>query len=407
MINYPGFITGINYWPAHKAMSWWKQFDPDEIQSDFKKMAQFNLRLVRIFLTWEDFQPQPDSISLQALDNLKLTADIAQTNQLGLMPTFFCGHMSGVNWMPEWMLTDNKISGRFPVGSNNCLSYRQIRNFYSEAEVIAAQAWQIEKVGRALRGHPAIQAYDLGNEASNCVLPPDRSCARHWLEVMTARLKQSSGNLPVTLGMHAEDLEENRRLWPQDAALYCDFLSMHGYPFYLSWVEHLNETEILPFLVLITMWLGQKPVLLQEFGIPSLPANASALPAPELARLKCPIWNELEALTFYQSTFDRLRQIPVMGALGWCFSDYSPDLWDTPPLAQNPHERFFGLFSCEGTPKAAVMAFKEYNSSSGPIPQQLEKEHPWLNYIDREDFYSDPGNKLRFLYQKYKSVLSN
>ena len=51
----------------------------------------------------------------------------------------------------------------------------------------------------------------------------------------------------MILGMHAEDLEEIGT-WPQDAARYCDFLCMHGYPFYLDWVEDELDARVLPFL---------------------------------------------------------------------------------------------------------------------------------------------------------------
>lgn len=71
------FIKGINYWPANQAMYWWKAFDFNEVAEYFRKLRSFHLNLVRIFLLWEDFQPQPNKISTLALDNLKRLADLA------------------------------------------------------------------------------------------------------------------------------------------------------------------------------------------------------------------------------------------------------------------------------------------------------------------------------------------
>lgn len=395
-----GFMKGINYWPARTAMYWWKHFNASEVQQDFQQLSRLNFEVVRIFLVWEDFQPVPDNIPRTALDNLKATADIAMSNQLMLMPTFFCGHMSGVNWMPAWMLEET-IAGRFPVYSCESVKFNGIRNFYTEAEIMAAQKWQLEKIGQALQDHPAVWAFDLGNESSNCVIPPNREAARHWLEVMTAQLKKYSGNKPVTLGMHAEDLEEDRHLWPQDAALYCDFLCMHGYPFYLSWT-YANDVNILPFLALVTNWLGDKAVLFQEFGLPTLPIIPP--PFPTKADWKCALWTETEGLAYYRAALDKLTNVAI-GAMGWCYADYSPLLWNKPPLDLNPHERHFGLFRHDGTPKQAVQAFLEHHTRTIPTSQYLNGEASLFASINRNDFYTDPLNNLRRLYQQYQQTI--
>lgn len=390
------FVTGINYWPARSAMYWWKYFDADEVQQDFQQLAQFKFKVVRIFLTWEDFQPTPENIPLSALDNLKTVADIAYSNRLLLMPTFFCGHMSGVNWMPAWMLGKTSNKNRFPVYSDGSLVFKRIRNFYSENDIIDAQKWQLEKVSLALQDHPAVWAFDLGNESSNCVIPPDRTAARHWLEAMTGQLK-NCGDKPVTLGMHAEDLEEDRHLWPQDAALYCDFLCMHGYPFYLGWVS-IDDVYILPFLALVTNWLSGKPVLFQEFGLPTLPVIDPPL---QPINFKCPLWTEVEELAYYHKALKLLMKVAT-GALGWCYADYSPDLWNKPPLDLNPHERHFGLFRHDGTAKPAVQAFVEHNPLQ-PLPlQEMSHEFPRIFTLDRNEFYTNPTHNLRLLYRQYK-----
>lgn len=235
-------------------MYWWQDFDAAEVEQDFSRLADARFQVVRVFLTWEDFQPAPSRVSTGCLNHLVAVADVAANCKIMIQPTFFCGHMSGVNWMPEWML-GGPARGRFPVISGGRLRHAEIRNFYSEREIIKAQQLQCREVAQALQGHPALWAFDLGNESSNCVIPPDRQAARDWLAAVVGELKGVSG-LPVTIGLHAEDLEEDRKLGPADAALYCDFLCMHGYPFYLDWVDNPLDAEVLPFLGLITHWLG-------------------------------------------------------------------------------------------------------------------------------------------------------
>jgi len=66
---------------------------------------------------------------------------------------------------------------RFSVYANGRLSYAAIRNFYVEEELLTAQLLQLRKICQPLAGHPAIYAYDLGNESSNCVVRPGKQMA--------------------------------------------------------------------------------------------------------------------------------------------------------------------------------------------------------------------------------------
>jgi len=398
------FMTGINYWPAKKAMYWWRDFEVEEVEEDFRRLAENNFQVVRIFLTWEDFQPMPEIIAPTSVDHLRKVADLAFDCGVQLMPTFFCGHMSGINWMPTWMLAPGEDKGRFPIFSNNQVRWASIRNCYTDPKVIEAQYIQIKTIVTAMKDHEAIFAYDLGNEASNWVIPPDRSHAQKWLETMTAAVKHSSGGALVTLGMHAEDLEEDRRLWPQDAAAYCDFLCMHGYPYYLPWVDDPIDPDLVPFLGIITCWLGQKPVLFQEFGVPTHSVLTPTLPEEYVSMCKCPLWTEEDAVFYYTKVLQGLGEAGTIGGMAWCYADYAPVLWDKHPLNEILHERHFGMFRHDGTAKPAVEIFSQYQKSLN-YKLEIQAQYPWLNEKDRDKFYLHPRNNLSRLYQRYKEWL--
>ncbi len=91
------FILGVNYWPRKKAMYWWKDFEHAEVESEFAEIAALKLQVVRIFLLWEDFQPKSDRVSDRALSDLGTVLDVAHALGIKVMPTFFTGHMSGIN----------------------------------------------------------------------------------------------------------------------------------------------------------------------------------------------------------------------------------------------------------------------------------------------------------------------
>ena len=220
------FVTGVNYWPVESAMSWWHHFDAKVVEEDFSRIKDAGLRIVRIFLLWEGFQPLPSKISKKALNQLVTVMEIGHEKGLWLLPTLFTGHMSGMNYLPAWMLDLKESEDRFPVFSEGKKRKNAIRNFYVDREAIESQKLFIREVSGALQGHPALYAWDLGNEPSNIAHPPSCKEALAWLEKMVSELKKRDESIPVTLGLHQEDLEENRKMGPKEAAAFCDFLSM-------------------------------------------------------------------------------------------------------------------------------------------------------------------------------------
>jgi endo-1,4-beta-mannosidase len=107
------FRVGVNYWPARTAMGWWAQFDRAVVAADFARIAGSGLDSVRVFLTWEDFQPAPDEVDRVMVERLVTVADLARESGLSIVPTLFTGHMSGVNWLPAWALGGSEGDTRF------------------------------------------------------------------------------------------------------------------------------------------------------------------------------------------------------------------------------------------------------------------------------------------------------
>ena len=70
------FVLGVNYWPIDRAMYWWQDPDVRKAERDFGRLAEYGLFLVRIFLLWEEFQPEPGSVSLPALTTYSARARV-------------------------------------------------------------------------------------------------------------------------------------------------------------------------------------------------------------------------------------------------------------------------------------------------------------------------------------------
>lgn len=375
------FDVGVNYWPAPTAMRMWRDLELPQVAADFAKLAGAGCASVRVFLLWEDFQPSPDRVSVDALRSLVAVADLAAERGMRLLPTLFTGHMSGANWLPRWA-TEPGERGRFPVVCGSGYADRVPRNWYTDDGIVRAQELLASEAAAALRGHPALWAWDLGNENSNVCVPHTHAQARAWLLRINTRLRSADPACRVTAGLHMEDLEQDRQLGPADAAEVCDFLCMHGYPLYAGWARGSADAALPAFLAEITRWLGGREVLFEEFG---MPASTGA--------------EEAVADAFVAGALDALHAAGATGAMLWCYSDYPSEIWDLPPLDVAPHERSFGLWRADGSAKPAARHLARYRGVERRPP-------PPAAWIDRDParFYDAPLENLRHLYERYASV---
>jgi len=380
-------------------MSWWSNFDRAEVAADFERIAACGLDSVRVFLTWEAFQPAPKQVDREMLDRLVWVADRAGELGLAIVPTLFTGHMSGVNWIPAWALGGSDGDDRFRVVSGGRVATAGLRNWYTDAAIGDAQTLLAAEAATALAGHEAVWAWDLGNENSNCVIPPNRASARAWLARLTSAIRGSDETALVTAGLHMEDLEEDRQLGPSEASAACDLLSMHGYPIYARWADGPTDHQLVPFLARVTHWLGQgREVLFTEFGLPTYrrgdPSEQRAG-----AQGQTPLIEEDAAAAYTTTALEALRRAGCLGAMLWCYSDYDPALWDVPPLDLAPHERTFGLWRVDGSPKPSVAAVAAFVGAERCAAGNAD---PWID-IDRSEFLRNPSAQLPRLYGRYRS----
>jgi endo-1,4-beta-mannosidase len=268
-----------------------------------------------------------------------------------------------------------------------------LRNWYADPFVEEAQCLLAAEVAAALARHPALWAWDLGNENSNCTRPPDHPLGRAWLTRIAAAIRAVDKRALITVGLHMEDLEEDWCLGPRDTSESCDFLSMHGYPIYAPWADGPTDEQLLPFLARLTRWLGDgRDVLFTEFGLPTYGRGDRSKQGAMLV-------DEDAAAAYTVSGLEALRRAGCLGAMLWCYSDYDPVLWGRPPFDLAPHERTFGLWRADGSPKASVAAIA---ACVGAERCSARYADAWID-IDRDEFLLAPGLHTPRLYNRYRS----
>jgi endo-1,4-beta-mannosidase len=329
-------------------------------------------------------------VSTQRLDDLVAVADVARDAGLALMPTLFTGHMSGANWVPAWVLDRSRSCGRFRTIAGGRAMMAGIRNWYEDDELGRAQALLAREAATALGGHPALWAWDLGNEPSNCVVPSTSEQARRWLDTMAEAIGGESPGTPLTLGLHQEDLEENRLMGPREGADSLAFACMHGYPAYARWSRHPADDGVPVFLGLLTRWLSGQEVLLAELGAPTRRDGSGGGEVPGLL-------GEDEAAAYTGRVLEALHRLGFLGAFLWCFADYDRALQNEPPFDEALHEMSFGLWRSDGSPKPALSIVRDFGR------REMMKPRLDLDWIDvtPDEYLSDPARHLERLYRAF------
>jgi endo-1,4-beta-mannosidase len=397
------FLLGVNYWPKRKAMYWWKHFSTDEVRQEFEQIKELNLHAVRFSLLWEDFQPERYKIDVRQMSNLEKVLEIADDLKLRCVPTLFTGHMSGYNWLPHWAL---ELVGpnqtRFPIVSNDAVVDRAVKSVFSDPAMLEAQELQARTLADAFAKHPAILFWDLGNETSNVEIPVSEDVAAEWGNRIAEAIKAANSAALVSCGLHSEDLDKDRRLSPLSMAESNDFLCMHGYSIYSSWAKDKLDSDVCPFLNVLTESLGRKPVLFEEFGIctaaPGRAGHYLDLPTRS-GPLHQYFASEDEAAGYFEEVLDKLWNAGSIGAFAWCYADYDQSLFGAPPCNTHLHERTFGIVRADGSLKPAAEILQRFAAD----PKPIRPLPPAKLYSALDTYYPDLPHSLTDRFAEFRT----
>ncbi len=397
------FILGVNYWPRRKAMTWWADFDEDEVREEFGIIAEVGMTMVRIFLFWEHWQPKPDVVDERSLDNLGTVCDIAEELGLRLDVTFFTGHMSGPNWAPPWMLLPSEPMPDFvnQVISDGRVVDCAVRNPFEDPLVLGAERLLLQTVVERYRCHPAIGVWNLGNEPDNFARPTTHLAGKAWVEEMTSIIRSIDPDHPITCGLHVESLQLDNGLWVGDVFGAVDLAVMHGYPMYSDWSRGELDTRFVPFMCALTTAFCGKPTMAEEFGActeaPGNPSRTWGWMA--FGRPRTQFMASEEAFAAYlEEVLENLLAAGSTGAMLWCFADYAEELWSSPPCDEAIHERFFGLVRPDGSLKphaGVVRRFAARNPRVQTVTEPVELD------VTQHEFYAAPRRHVERLYGRW------
>jgi hypothetical protein len=341
----PGkFLVGCNYWASHAGTAMWHDWQPQVVAQDLQRLAEAGLQVLRVFPLWPDFQPlaalgtgaglvelrhgeQPladdeagaAGVSEVMVERFAAFADLARQQGLQLIVGLVTGWMSGRLFVPPAFTGRNVLTD--PL----------------------ALLWQIRFVKffvRRFREHPAILAWDLGNEC-NCMGPANREQAWVWTAAIVDAIRTQDATRPVVSGMHSllPGPEASWRI--QDQGELTDVLTTHPYLYFTPYCDQDPVNSLRSELhstaeSRLYAEIGRRPCLIEEIGT-----------------LGPMVASEAVAADFIRTVLFSAWAHDCRGLLWWC-------AFDLGHLAQAPYdwdayERELGLLRADGTPRPALV----------------------------------------------------
>jgi hypothetical protein len=362
-ITQPGdFVVGCNYWASHAGTRMWANWRPEVVAVDLQRLAANGIQVMRVFPLWPDFQPivqlrggagalreirmagdipLPDTpagragVSEVMLERFAHFADLCQQHNIQLIVGLLTGWMSGRLFVPPALEHRNVLTD--PV----CLM------------------WEMRFVDcfvRRFKDHPAIYAWDLGNEC-NCMAPVENHAAAYaWSAAIANAIRAADPSRPVVSGMHSLTPGGSNPWLIQDQAETTDILTTHPYPYWTPYVRSDPLNTIRPLLhataeTRMYADIGGKPCMAEEIGT-----------------MGPMISSEEAAAAFTRTNLFSLWAHDCRSFIWWCNSDQTE--LTHPPYDWTAVERELGLLRTDGTAKPMldeIRCFRAWRENL-PIP---------------------------------------
>jgi hypothetical protein len=357
----PGrFVIGCNYWASHAGTDMWRDWRPDVVDADFAQLSGAGLQVLRVFPLWPDFQPirqlytaggdvkeirftdgaplpaqgpGRSGVSEEALSRFRILADLAGKHDLKLIVGLVTGWMSGQLYVPP------ALEGR---------------GILSDPSSLMWQTRFVKAFVAALKDHPAILAWDLGNECNVMENLRNKEEAFVWTAAVSNAIRVEDPSRPVVSGMHSLSPADGAVWRIQDQAELNDLLTTHPYPF---WVPHAAQDPVHTIRTVnhsaaetrLYADIGGKPCLVEEIGIMG-PMRAS----------------EAVKAAFCRTVLFNTWANDGHGLLWWCG-------YDQMHITQTPYdwvavERELGLFRVDRSAKPVLNELTRFGQFLRELP---------------------------------------
>ena len=348
------FEVGCNYWASHAGVYMWRDWNGEQVEKDLDFLSANGMTVLRVFPLWPDFQPltaeyggggsfrgyaqaggplkNEAAVDDAMIGRFRFLCDAAEKRGMKLVVGLVTGWMSGRLFVPPALETKNVLT---------------------DPDAITWQCRFVRHFVNAMKDHPAIAAWDLGNEC-NCMGGANASQLWVWMHAMASEIRVCDSSRAIVSGMHSVGTSCNARTNMRQQGELVDWLTTHPYPL---WTPECNLEEF------DTLRNGCHPACET-----TLYANLSGRSAfvEEAGSMGPGIVSEDRAAAAMRMQMFSCWAVGVPAFVWWCAFDQ--DHLDFAPYDWTAIERELGLFTADGQPKPTAKAMKEFFAFVKTLP---------------------------------------
>ena len=348
------FEVGCNYWARHAGVYMWRNWDARQVEKDLDLLAAHGMTVLRVFPLWPDFQPLTAeyggcgvfrgytqnggpiknyaAVDDAMIDRFRYLCDVAEKRGIKLVVGLVTGWMSGRLFVPP------ALEGK---------------NVLVDPNAIAWQCRFVRYFVDSLKDHPAIAAWDLGNEC-NCMGDAKAEQLWLWMHAVSSEIRVNDPSRPVVSGMHSVKTLKDAKVNVRQQSELVDWLTTHPYPL---WTPECNLEQF------DSLRNGCHPACET-----TLYANLSGRPAfvEEAGSMGPGIVSEERAAAAMRMQMFSCWAAGVPAFVWWCAFDQGH--LDFAPYDWTAIERELGLFKVDGTPKPIATGMRDFASFIKSLP---------------------------------------
>ena len=276
----------------------------------------------------------PAGVDDEMVDRFRFLCDVAEKNDVKLIVGLITGWMSGRQFVPEVF---------------------EEKNVLKDPEAIRWQTKFVRHFVRCLKDHPAIAAWDYGNEC-NCMGASDAGQAAfyNWMDHIAMAVRAVDPTRPIVSGMHGLSTCETAPANLRQNGEISDFLCTHPYAFYVDGcgMEAFNTMRtILHPTAESALYrdIGGNPCFVEEIGSLGTSCTSDERAGAGMRAVMFSAWaNDLK------------------GCLWWCNSDQ--EVLDFPPYTLTANERELGMLRQDLSPKPIMLEMQAFEGFRRSLP---------------------------------------
>jgi len=262
------YPLGANLYPLDTELASPDDWYARDLADDLESMGEARLSLVRLFVSWREFEPQVGQYSEDALERFADLLDACKARKMQAIVTFFA---------------DDRHAELVDVG------WGKRRNPRTDGYMVQREVALVSKVVGRFRADPTVFAWDLANEAF-CAGFPTAEDLSAWVAEVADAVRELDPDRPLTLGVDAETLF---RATGVDAREVIDSLSFSVSHVTAAYRAYAAQGPLTSgpgtYLDAFLLRLAQrgKPVILDDVGVLSLESSVGE----EAAYVRTVLWS--------------------------------------------------------------------------------------------------------------------